>query len=90
MLDKRDNSNTIERIALVQYFIDCFGKDCIDPRLGDRGFVGEKWLRFINRNDIRYFIRIRNNFKIYCPKRQRKTTALHLFHNLKIGELRHY
>jgi hypothetical protein len=90
MLDKRGNSNTTERIALVQGFIDCFGKDCIDSLLADREFVGEKWLNFLNENDIRYFIRIRNNFKIYCPKRQREITAQHLFHNLKIGELRHY
>jgi hypothetical protein len=90
MLDKRGNSSITERIALVQGFIDCFGTDCIDSLLADREFVGEKWLSFLNRNDIRYFIRIRNNFKIYCPKRQRKITAQHLFHNLKIGELRHY
>ena len=90
MLDKRGNSNTTERIALVQGFIDCFGTDCIDSLLADRKFIGEKWLSSLNSNDIRYFIRIRNNFKIYCPKRQRKITAQHLFHNLKIGELRHY
>jgi hypothetical protein len=90
MLDKRGNSNTGERIELVQDFIDCFGKDCIDCLLADREFVGEKWLHFLNVNSIRYFIRIRNNFKIYCPKKQKEITARHLFHNLKIGELRHY
>ena len=42
MFDKRGNSNTSERIALVQNFIDCFGKDCIDSLLADREFVGEK------------------------------------------------
>ena len=30
MLDKRGNSNTNERIELIEYFIDCFGTQCID------------------------------------------------------------
>ena len=90
MLDKRGNSNTPERIALVQGFIDCFGKDCIDCLLADREFVGEQWLNFLNSKNIRYFIRIRNNFKIYCPRRQKEITAQHLFHSLKAGQIRHY
>lgn len=90
MLDKKGNSNTEERIALIQDFIDWFGKDCIDCLLADREFVGEKWLNFLNRHKIRYYIRIRNNFKIYCPRKQLKITAWHLFNNTKIGELRHY
>ena len=90
MLDKRGNSNTSERIALVQDFIDHFGKDRIDCLLADREFVGHRWLNFLNENKIRYFIRIRNNFKIYCPRKQKEIKAKHLFHNLKVGELRHY
>lgn len=90
MLDKRGNSNTVERIALVQDFIDCFGKDCIDSLVADREFVGEQWLNFLNTNKIRYFIRKRNNFKIYCPRRQKEISAHHLFHSLRVGELRHY
>jgi hypothetical protein len=42
MLDKRGNSNTSERIALVQDFIDHFGKDRIDCLLADREFVGDR------------------------------------------------
>ena len=90
MLDKRGNSHTSERIALIQNFIDWFGKDCIDCLLADREFVGEKWLNFLNENGIRYHIRIRNNFKVYCPKKQKLIKASHLFNNLKNGELRHY
>lgn len=90
MLDKRGNSNTLERISLVQSFIDCFGIECIDCLLADREFVGEQWLEFLNRNRIRYFIRIRNNFRIFCPRKQKEAMARHLFHNLKVGEMRHY
>lgn len=90
MLDKRGNSHTSERIALMEDFIDWFGKDCIDCLLADREFVGEKWLNFLNENKIRYHIRIRNNFKVYCPKRQKEIKAWHLFNDLKVGQLRHY
>lgn len=90
MLDKRGNSSTAERIALIQDFINWFGKDCIDCLLADREFIGEQWLDFLNTNSIRYYIRIRNNFKIYSHKKQKEVTAWHLFNNMKIGEFRHY
>lgn len=90
MLDKRGNSNTSERIALIEDFIACFGKECIDCILADREFIGEDWLNYLNNNGIRYYIRIRNNFKIYCPKKQKEFYAWYLFNNMKIGELRHY
>lgn len=90
MLDKQGNSNTSERIALLKDFIEWFGKDCIDFLLADREFVGEEWLGFLNQNNIRYHIRIRNNFKIYCPKKQKEVTAFHLFYGLKVGQLHHY
>src|SRR5690554_3533442 len=90
MLGKRGNSHSRERIALMKDFIDWFGKDCIDCLLADREFVGKEWLGFLNENKIRYHIRIRNNFKVYCPKRQKETKAWHLFNSIKIGELKHY
>lgn len=90
MLDKRGNSHTTERIALMRDFIDWFGKDCIDSLLADREFVGKQWLGFLNENGIRYHIRIRNNFKIYCPRRQKEIKAWHLFNNLKENQIRHY
>jgi hypothetical protein len=90
MLDKKGNSNTAERITLLQKFIKLFGKECIDCLLADREFVGEQWLNFLNNNRIRYYIRIRNNFQLYCPRRQRKINASHFFNNLKMGEIRHH
>ncbi len=90
MLDKRGNSNTGERIALVKDFIAWFGRERIDSVLADREFIGEDWLRFLNQEKIRYYIRIRNNFKVFSRKGHTQVTAWHLFNNLKVGELRHY
>ena len=64
MLDKRGNSNSQERIDLVNRFIRLFGKDVIKSIVADREFVGDRWLDFLNRNGIKYYIRIRNNFKV--------------------------
>lgn len=90
MLDKRGNSDTEERIDLIKLYIELFGKESIDCILADREFVGEKWLDFLNQNNIRYYIRIRNNFKIYSYQKQEEIKAFWLFNNLKVGEFYHY
>lgn len=89
MLDKGGNSHTTERIALMRDFMDWFGTDCIDCLLADREFVGKKWLTFLNEHKIRYHIRIRHNFRVYCPKRQMEVKAWHLFNGLKVGHMKH-
>jgi hypothetical protein len=90
MLGKRGNSNSKERIDLVNRFIELFGTDCIDCLMADREFVGDKWIKFLNDNGIRYYIRIRNNFKIYLPHKNKEIKASWLFNSLKTGEFLHY
>jgi hypothetical protein len=90
MLDKRGNSDVQERIDLIKQYIDWFGKNTIDCILADREFVGGKWLAFLNDNQIRYSIRIRNNFKIFSYQKQKEIPAFWLFNNLKVGEFYHY
>jgi hypothetical protein len=90
MLDKRGNSDTEERIQLIKKYIEWFGKQSIDCLLADREFIGGKWLEFLNDEKIRYYIRIRNNFKIYSYHKQEVMPAFWLFNNLKIGEFYHY
>ena len=90
MLDKRGNSDTVERINLIKKYIKWFGKQSIDCLLADREFVGGKWLEFLNDEKIRYHIRIRNNFTIYSYQKQAQIKAFWLFNNLKVGEFYHY
>jgi hypothetical protein len=90
MLDKRGNSDVQERIDLIKQYIDWFGKNTIDCILADREFVGGKWLAFLNDNQIRYSIRIRNNFKIFSYQKQKEIPAFWLFNNLKVGAFYHY
>lgn len=62
----------------------------IDSLLADREFVGEQWMDYLNHKGIRYHIMIRNNFKVYLPRKQKQVPAWHLFNNLKVGQMRHY
>jgi len=90
MLDKRGNSNSKERIDLVERFIRLFGTNCIDCLMADREFVGDDWIKFLNDNKIRYYIRIRNNFKIFVPHKNKEIKVIWLFNSLKKGEFLHY
>ena len=90
MLPKRGNSNSGERIALIERFVRLFGKDCIECLVADREFVGEKWISYLNREQIRYHIRIRNNFRVWLPHKGREAKAFWLFNDLRPGQYRHY
>ena len=47
LLNKRGNSDTKERIALIQRFISIFGKDRIVNVFADREFIGEQWFTWL-------------------------------------------
>ena len=74
MLDKRGNSDTKERIDMINKYIRLFGKDTIDCLLADREFVGSHWIKYLNDNKIRYHIRIRENF--YVERRGEKNQSI--------------
>lgn len=90
MLDKRGNSNSLERIDLIERFVTLFGKECIDCVLADREFVGNEWMAYLNREKIRYYIRIRNNFKVTLPRNNQTIPVSWLFSSIKVNEIRHY
>lgn len=86
MLDKRGNSNTAERIAIIDRFIEIFGANSIKHLTADREFVGDKWINYLNSKCIHYYLRIRNNFNV--TRHGRTIRASHLFNSVKIGEFR--
>ena len=60
-LDKRGNSNSHERIALLKHFLMEFGHDRIQCLTADREFIGTDWVKFLKRHRIRFRIRIKRN-----------------------------
>jgi hypothetical protein len=47
LLSKQGNSDTAERIQLIQKFIECFGKAKIAGILADREFIGGEWFEWL-------------------------------------------
>ena len=86
MLDKRGNSHTQERIAIIERYIRLFGYETIDCLLADREFVGENWMGYLNKRRIRYYIRIRENFYVDDPRTGKRFKAFWAFNHLKCGE----
>jgi len=60
-LDKEGNSNTTERLDLLKDFEEVFGFDRMNSLIADREFVGNRWFKTLNKYQIPYFIRIKQN-----------------------------
>ena len=86
LLPKRGNSSTAERIELVNRYIHLFGKESIGELLADREFVGDDWMDYLNKKQIVYRLRIRNNFWVFDPRKQKNRKASWLFNHLQLGE----
>ena len=86
MLDNNGgSSNTRERKELINRFIEIFGTDVIESLLGDREFIGDSWLKFLDDKGIHFYIRIKSNLTIGRSEDE-LVTANHLIKKLKNGE----
>lgn len=79
-LDKAGNSNTKERIDLLEKFNKVFGFHRIGSLMADREFIGEKWFNMLNKHKIPYYIRIKENTLL--PWGNDSISAKNLFHHL--------
>jgi hypothetical protein len=64
LLDKRGNSNTAERIELIETFKGCLNEVQIQQvkcLLADREFIGSEWIAYLKRQSFTFVIRIRAN-----------------------------
>jgi len=52
LLPKFGNSNTNERIELIERVIRLLGSASLDCLTADREFVGERWVKYLNENRI--------------------------------------
>ena len=84
---KKGNSDTKERIDLLEKFTINFGKDKIAGLLGDREFIGGKWFEYLKEQKIPFFIRIRNN-AITTNAQGKEVDIRLLFLGMKPGESR--
>jgi hypothetical protein len=87
LLNKRGNSNTEERIAIIERFIAQFGKDKIACLLADREFVGNAWFDWVIKKQIPFYIRVKSN-TITSNALGLDVNMDALFYDLKPGEQR--
>jgi hypothetical protein len=59
--DKAGNSNTKERIELLEQFGKIFGFDRIKSLLADREFIGDAWFKKLIEWGVPFFIRVKEN-----------------------------
>lgn len=87
LLDKRGNSNTAERIAVMTRFIKQFGKERIAGILADREFVGAEWFAWLKKERIAFCIRIKKN-TLTTNSRGIEVDVETLFRDLSVSEQR--
>lgn len=86
IMPKFGNSSMQERIDLMDRFISLFGVKSIECLLADREFIGDKWLEYLNKLNIEYHIRIRENFWVEIPRNGHKVKASSFFDRLRVNE----
>lgn len=86
-LGRAGNSDTSDRIALMETFLRLFGKERMFCLLADREFIGETWFRWLTKNDIPMCIRVKNNMKVR-HKNGGRVQVKRLLDGLSPGEYR--
>lgn len=86
-LSKQGNSNTGERIQVMERFLRTFGKDKIKCLTADREFLGHSWFSYLLETLIHFCIRIRENILVTNVSGI-PVPAKTLFRDLPIGEVR--
>ena len=85
LLDHQGNSDSAIRIKLMKRYISEFGKSSIACVSGDREFIGKDWLGWLDREGIKFTIRVKSNQKVLNSKDE-KVAVSSLFRDLKTNE----
>lgn len=60
-LDKKGNSDTTERLALLDTLLTLGKAECIDAIVADREFTGKAWFQGLKERRLVFVMRVRNN-----------------------------
>lgn len=84
---KRGNSDHFDRIDLLESFIKVFGKKRIKVILGDREFIGRKWLDYLHKEGILYVLRLKEDGQYMTNSRGQMLKINHVLRTMKNGEV---
>src|SRR3954465_6846377 len=65
VLDKAGNSNTAERIDLMQVFKATFPDQAVASLTGDREFIANAWIEWLQQAAIPHFLRLREDMHVF-------------------------
>jgi DDE family transposase len=85
-LDKAGNSNTQERIDILDQFNELFGFERVGSLIADREFIGEIWYKKLIQCKVPFFIRIKENGLL--PYGDGAIHVKDLFNHLQAGQYR--
>lgn len=85
VLCKAGNSNTAERTALLERFLEQFPAASVAYLCADREFVGKEWLAYLVEKGIGFRIRLRNNTQV-PNARGEKVSVKRLFFSCRVNE----
>src|SRR5215217_2932107 len=85
ILEKKGNSNTAQREAIVAEFIGLFGAASILYLCADREFIGKVWFKWLIANHISFRIRVRENTRI-ANGRGKLVAARRLFRSQALNQ----
>jgi len=85
---KSGNSNQDDRIELMQKFVKTFGKKCMGVLLGDREFIGHRWLKYLIEHQIAFCIRLKDNWQKVVLENGQVMEIKKAFNGLKNGQTR--
>ena len=88
-LPKKGNSNTKERIQLIEQFLVIFGSHKIEYLTADREFIGEEWFRYLIGQHIKFRLRIKKNMKLSRTNGQ-LAPAVNFFRSLPVSTEYHF
>lgn len=65
MLDKKGNSNSRERIDLLEEFFEVFPEAKVDYLTAEREFIGAKWVEYLlEQRKVEFRIRVRKERQV--------------------------
>jgi hypothetical protein len=84
LLDKEGNSNFEDRKKLIDKLVRIFGQDRIESISGDREFIGDEWMNYLDNLDTRFYLRLKENHTIQpCISEKELVTANKVIKDLK-------
>lgn len=87
VLPHAGNSDTRERITLLEIFIDLFGVPNLQCLLGDREFVGKEWFAFLQTKRLPFLMRLKKDTLVKNGRGQ-FVPAWRLFTTTRINQVR--